>query len=396
MIQCNSFELVYLRKIPYLIPYGQQTANLQKSVRLNETGVLIWNGLSQKKPLDQILQDILNTYELSESDRPFVQEDLYETIAQLESLHVITNSDESDPKSDLTKKRTNDKEKYFSFCIGPLTIRCEGQNISPLSIFFKDFLYPDQNQKIMQHIIIKDRKPETIHNSSVLVSRADILIKETSYCYCICLPDQTDFYEMRIAKDASFVGNLLRSYHRAGIFISYNTLSCFTACTDKEMFFPTFCFHSFSRKSMACSPAVPVQAINTYQTLAYFLDAPYLNGDLNMIGMKNDHYIVYGQPWCGTSKIYTTADHPLGGIVFLKQSDKNHWQSLTSDQKVLQLLYRLISPSWTKDMLHKNMHFSKMLSRKVPLFSLECTATKEACYTAKDGILFYQKNPIRE
>lgn len=48
MIQCNSFELVYLRKIPYLIPYGQQTANLQKSVRLNETGVLIWNGLSQK------------------------------------------------------------------------------------------------------------------------------------------------------------------------------------------------------------------------------------------------------------------------------------------------------------------------------------------------------------
>ena len=83
MIQCNSFELVYLRKIPYLIPYGQQTANLQKSVRLIETGVLIWNGLSQKKPLDQILQDILNTYELSESDRPFVQEDLYETIAQL-------------------------------------------------------------------------------------------------------------------------------------------------------------------------------------------------------------------------------------------------------------------------------------------------------------------------
>ena len=104
MIQCNSFELVYLRKIPYLIPYGQQTANLQKSVRLNETGVLIWNGLSQKKPLDRILQDILNTYELSESDRPFVQEDLYETIAQLESLHVITNSDESDLKSDLTKK----------------------------------------------------------------------------------------------------------------------------------------------------------------------------------------------------------------------------------------------------------------------------------------------------
>ena len=114
MIQCNSFELVYLRKIPYLIPYGQQTANLQKSVRLNETGVLIWNGLSQKKPLDRILQDILNTYELSESDRPFVQEDLYETIAQLESLHVIRNSDESDLKSDLTKKRTNDKEKWLS------------------------------------------------------------------------------------------------------------------------------------------------------------------------------------------------------------------------------------------------------------------------------------------
>lgn len=87
-----------------------------------------------------------------------------------------------------------------------------------------------------------------------------------------------------------------------------------------------------------------------------------------MIGMKNDHYIVYGQPWCGTSKIYTTADHPLGGIVFLKQSDKNHWQSMTSDQKVLQLLYRLISPNWTKDMLHKNMHFSKSSAGKFLFF----------------------------
>lgn len=286
MIQCNSFELVYLRKIPYLIPYGQQTANLQKSVRLNETGVLIWNGLSQKKPLDRILQDILNTYELSESDRPFVQEDLYETIAQLESLHVIRNSDESDLKSDLTKKRTNDKEKYFSFCIGPLTIRCEGQNISPLSIFFKDFLYPDQNQKIMQHIMIKDRKPETIHNSAVLVSRADILIKETSYCYCICLPDQTDFYEMRIGKRCLFCGNLLRSYHRAGIFISYNTLSCFTACTDKEMFFPTFCFHSFQEKAWLFSGSSGTGKSTHTRLWHTFLDAPYLNGGINMIGMK--------------------------------------------------------------------------------------------------------------
>lgn len=396
MIQCNSFELVYLRKIPYLIPYGQQTANLQKSVRLNETGVLIWNGLSQKKTLDQILQDILNTYELSESDRPFVQEDLYETIAQLESLHVITNSDESDPKSDLTKKRTNDKEKYFSFCIGPLTIRCEGQNISPLSIFFKDFLYPDQNQKIMQHIMIKDRKPETIHNSSVLVSRADILIKETSYCYCICLPDQTDFYEMRIAKDASFVEIFCAHTIEPEFLFHIIRFPVLLLAQIKKCFFLHSASILFQEKAWLFSGSSGTGKSTHTRLWHTFLDAPYLNGDLNMIGMKNDHYIVYGQPWCGTSNIYTTADHPLGGIVFLKQSDKNHWQSMTSDQKVLQLLYRLISPNWTKDMLHKNMHFSKMLSRKVPLFSLECTATKEACYTAKNGILFYQKNPIRE
>ena len=47
MIQCNSFELVYLRKIPLSDPHGQQTATVQ-SVRLNETGKLDMNGLSQK------------------------------------------------------------------------------------------------------------------------------------------------------------------------------------------------------------------------------------------------------------------------------------------------------------------------------------------------------------
>lgn len=47
------------------------------------------------------------------------------------------------------------------------------------------------------------------------------------------------------------------------------------------------------------------------------LQTPYLNGDLNLLGWESGKIIVYGIPWCGTSGIYTTTDHELGGIVLL-------------------------------------------------------------------------------
>lgn len=46
-------------------------------------------------------------------------------------------------------------------------------------------------------------------------------------------------------------------------------------------------------------------------------DTPYLNGDLNLLGLHKDHIIAYGIPWCGTSGIFTAEAYELGGIILL-------------------------------------------------------------------------------
>ena len=84
--------------------------------------------------------------------------------------------------------------------------------------------------------------------------------------------------------------------------------------------------------------------MNQYQT-------PVLNGDLNILGIKDGMPCVYGLPWCGTSEIYTTTTYPLGGIVFLKQAPFNRVDFLSLDEQALCLVqeddgYYFSADSW--------------------------------------------------
>ena len=71
MIQCNSFELVLSAKDPLSDPLRTANGKFAKKCPFKRNRCFDMERIITKKPLDQILQDILNTYELSESDRPF-------------------------------------------------------------------------------------------------------------------------------------------------------------------------------------------------------------------------------------------------------------------------------------------------------------------------------------
>ena len=105
-----------------------------------------------------------------------------------------------------------------------------------------------------------------------------------------------------------------------------------------------------------------------------------------MLGIKNGQPYIYGLPWCGTSKIYTTATCPLGGIVFLKQAPFNRVDSLAPDEQALFLMQRMISPTWTKDLLLKNLAFAETLAPLTKLFRLNCTKDPKAADIMKTAI----------
>jgi hypothetical protein len=116
--------------------------------------------------------------------------------------------------------------------------------------------------------------------------------------------------------------------------------------------------------------------------------APLINGDLNLCGIEGDTVLVYGMPWCGTSGIYTKETYPLGGIILLRQSPENRIEELSADQQQLLVSQRLISPSWTEELLAKNLAFAGKARERAAVARLFCNMEDHAAQTAKEYIDF--------
>lgn len=120
-------------------------------------------------------------------------------------------------------------------------------------------------------------------------------------------------------------------------------------------------------------------------------ETPLLNGDLNLIGIADGAPFVYGLPWCGTSGIYTPKTCPLGGITLLKRAASDSDNPMTEDEQQLSVMHRLISPSWTKDMVCQEpglcFHAAALRSRFLPaLYERKfCCPHNETNYSASLG-----------
>ena len=72
--------------------------------------------------------------------------------------------------------------------------------------------------------------------------------------------------------------------------------------------------------------------------------------------------------------------------VFLKQAPFNRVNSLPPDEQALFLMQRMISPTWTKDLLLKNLAFAETLAPLTKIFRLNCTKNPEAAAVMKAAI----------
>ena len=111
---------------------------------------------------------------------------------------------------------------------------------------------------------------------------------------------------------------------------------------------------------------------------------PFLNGDLNLIGKEGEKFVVYGIPWCGTSKIFTTEKKELGGIDIPVRQE--FVDTLTEEQKTLRVMQRMISPPWTAELMVKNLKFAEAVAKEKPVYFLRCTKNDTAAETIRRQI----------
>lgn len=380
MFRCQpGFTLRKIKDTCYLLPYGQQIADQKKGFVLNDTSVFLWNALQHNEGASprQLTELLARTYQLDESLFPELLNDVNDFLVQLTGLGMITEDlhlISSQPSASMIIAGIPIKlygpEELFSECFKP---------------FYKDF-----SDDAVQNIELVTASPASRYYEQVLLQNSEMTIFENSDRYIVLFPQMKNIYEAHMLKDGSYV----RIYCNP-LTTDLNTENLFHAIRLFFLFIAQknglFAIHSasilYQEKAWLFSGHSGMGK-STHTALWHELwDIPYLNGDLNLLGLQDDHITVYGIPWCGTSGIFTTRQCELGGIVLLgRDPQTDHLEELSPSEKILRVMQRMISPAWKELQLSQSLSFAEKIAEHVPVLHFLCTKNPSAAHTMKAAI----------
>lgn len=373
----HGYIKTIIEGIPYLLPYGQQIADHYPGIRLNASASILWDALCEGAEEEELLKLLIHHYEADTAQLPVIKNDLECFLKMLKKNCLLRQEEPSLP---------HQSEKEHFFRIGPLTFAYRG----PKSIFSSCFLdFSCECAQADQTISISFERPKMHRNGEILLRNEQILIAADETMYILIYPETSCLFEVHIKKDG--------------------TSSCFYCKTPFDETFTSTIFHAIRFSFLILAQQRNLYVLHSasllYQDGAWLFSGrsgtgksthtalwqslfqtPILNGDLNLIGMENGQPVVYGIPWCGTSGIHTAKTFPLSGIVFLKQANKNTVTVPSPHEKALFCMQRMISPTWTPELLLQNLTFSTALIKTIPVFRFACTKELSAAQLMKETI----------
>ena len=287
--------------------------------------------------------------------------------------------------ADTTESRGDDTPPLF-YRIGPLVFSYRGPSLL-YDRFFSAFSCEEED--FDQEVLILTGKPASIPYGAVLIHTEELTICDSGSSYCFFFAAPWGIREMHVKKDGSRAV-LYRmpdpdDMHIEDLFHALRFAFLILA-QQKELYVLHSASFLYRGRAFLVSGSSGTGK-STHSALWHDLyQTPLLNGDLNLLGIRDNIPYAYGLPWCGTSGICTPKDYPLGGIIFLKQAAIDQVQSLQPDEKVLHILQRMISPAWTKELLLRNLHFSEALAPLIFSCRLYCTKEPSAARTLKAAI----------
>ena len=383
----DGYLLKQIHNKTYLLPFGQNIADQKRGILLNETGEFLWNALETPQEMHSLEEQLIAHYQIPSSDREELHADVAAFVHQLLSLGILRE-----------ELHCTQNQCCKSMQIADILIHFYGSEQSipeQFEPFFVENLLESDNtmDDTVAHsemdIEILSTPPVRHQNGKVLLRNRDMTIHKWEEGYIVFFPEFKNISETYITKDGRYV-----RIHCSGIFNQAERDNIFHAI---RLF---FLYHAQIRGYFALHSASILyhekawlfsghsgMGKSTHTALWHeLLQTPYLNGDLNLIGIKNGDPVVYGIPWCGTSGIFTTETQELGGIVLLGRDTNDHVKELPVNEKVLRVMQRMISPAWTGELLEKNLEFSEELVELIPVWNLYCTKKDNSVYTIKSVI----------
>lgn len=381
MWRTQGYVLQQIGESKYLLPYGQMIAECRHGMRLNEAGVFLWEKLSEVKDKEELLEQFMAFCEAEPEEKEMVRQDMEEFLTQFSAWGMY--------REELS---AHERESESDFLIAGLRLKIKGDP----ELVPKEFLpfrapspYLEEETDLTMFLSVTSGILPFTFYGNLLIDSADLAVCEQEEHYHLRYPRLRQIRYALVSKDAKTVWvNCLDSKEigeetRDQLFHAIRPIFLYAA--QKQ---GLFAIHSasllYQEKAWVFSaPSGTGKSTHTNLWKKQF-STPVINGDLNLLSIRDGVAMVHGLPWCGTSQISDTGDYPLGGIIFLKQAPFDEIRSLSREEKVLSVMQRFISPVWTKEQMLCNFHFSEELIRcPILIERLFCTKEPSAAVVMK-------------
>lgn len=392
MLRNDSFYLKRIADVPYILPVGQMVADHMRGVKINETGVFIWECLKDDISKEELYEKCFKYYEASEDEKEEVKAGCDEFLKYLDSLFMIIKdktSEETDTAEEVKERFSPYKNLDFIKSVGIANIKIGfyGDG-SCLTDNFDAFVIKSDGADDLRLEIVHDT-PESLKGKEIVKDAA----VETTECadrYILRFPESEKIIECHLSKK----GNLARFYIKNDLDEAEKELlfhAIRTVFLYKALLKGIVAVHSASILYKNCVWLFSAGAGTGKSTHARLwtelFDVKDVNGDLNLLGYKDGKSVVYGLPWCGTSNTFDVNTYKLGGVILLKRNKDNFTEDLQEDEKELLLQQRIISPSWDTNLLDKQFEIvENIIKNKAVVARLNCTPDYEAAIVMKEYI----------
>ncbi len=417
----------------YILPIGQKAAGMVKGLSLNETGAFLWDVLKENVSEEKMVSICKKHFGIAEDGTGMLEKDVSMFLKALRDRGMLEGSKSIfgcscsycsdnvpmdrrscfDNPDGTISEEISDISHYADIELGGLGVSLYGDEsyfVTDFKAFMTDKLpenrmrievVPAEPEETAEGYYDEEAAEDTIdtddegigsynltkENGKVLIHQQDLTVLEFDGKYVMFFPKATRIYEVHLKKD----GSLARIYCEPGdavkkqdifwvirmvflVFALYNGLVMIHSASilfkDKAWLFSGASGSGKSTQSMLWKKVY---------------DIPAINGDLNLVGIKDGIPVVYGTPWCGSSGIFDNKIHPLGGIILLRRGN-NTIQELSYDKKALYVQHRIISPTWTEDMFDRGLKIVEDIVPGIYVKRYYCNKEDEAAVCIHDDI----------
>ncbi|MBP5554661.1 MAG: PqqD family protein [Lachnospiraceae bacterium] len=397
MFKNPYFTLINIGKSCYLLPYGQSISDHRRGIKISRSGADLWNMLEDHTSDDDLIQAFISKENIPEAGEGQVISDMGYFLDHLEKLGIILNNKPKAPAAFIRPGEASFNEVFeksetdggiFKVLIAGI---CINLSLDKTLIDAKLASFKT-NDPIEPNIRIHttEKNITVLEKETILVDADEMTISESD-----------SFHIIGYKKNAAVKSMYIRKKN-------LDVLICLTPGYDNKTASEEI-FHAIRIPFLLLAKGRGMYAIHSasvyYREKAWLFSAPAgtgkstharlwttysdakdINGDLNLIGMKEGVPFTYGIPWCGTSEVYTCGDFPLGGVIFLKQAPENRIESLDHEKALVTLSRRTISPLWNAASLEKMIQDLEPVSSCITSLRLYCTKEPEAQKLLQDFI----------